>query len=422
MKLNLKKVFDSRVFNMCLSVFIAIIAWMMVNPEGEAVIEDVPVNFEYDSASYTAKGLDIVSSPVATVDIRVRGKRSYVNSLGAEDFLIYPNYTQVHGAGEYNLGLQIKVQDNNWDSSGALIVNDRSIGTVDVVFDTVITKTFEVETDTSNVQIAQGYIFDKAQCSPSEITLKGPEGEISKVDRIVAPLYVEGERSDSVTQSATLVPVDENGGRVELEYVSFSSEIAEVTLLIQQRKELPLNVEFTNVPSGFDVNTLKNRLTLSDTSLVVSGDSRKLDTLSSLTVAYFDVTTFALDKIYTMPITLPTGIKNQENVTTIDLSFDSTDLAERTISVSDIRTANIPDGYDVSVHTKKVTNVTLIGPEDELEALSASSVVAQLNGEDLQLSAGVMNAPVRILVPGSSSIFAVGNYTIECEVSNKSEG
>ena len=422
MKLNLKKVFDSRVFNMCLSLFIAVIAWMVVNPEGETVIEDIPVNFEYDSVSYTANGLDIVSSPMATVDLRIRGKRSYINSLGTEDFLVYPNYTQVHGAGEYELSLQIKVQDNNWEGSDAMILNDRSIGTVDVVFDTVITKTFTIETDTSSVQIAQGYIFDKAQCSPSEITLKGPEGEISKVDRIIAPLYVEGERSDSVTQSATLVPVDENGERVELNYVSFSTEIAEVTLLIQQRKELPLNIEFTNVPSGFDVNTLKDRLTLSETSLIVSGDSRKLDTLSSLTVAYFDVSTFALDKIYTMPITLPTGIKNQENVTTVDISFNSDGLAERTISVSDIRTANLPDTYNVSVHSKKVSNVTLIGPEEELEALSASSVIAQLNGEDLQLSAGVMNAPVRILVPGSSNIFAVGSYTVECEVSNKSEG
>ena len=55
--------------------------------------------------------------------------------------------------------------------------------------------------------------------------------------------------------------------------------------------------------------------------------------------------------------------------------------------------------------------------KEELEALTESAVIAQINSEDLQLSAGVMNVPVRILVPGSPNIFAVGSYTVECEIS-----
>lgn len=425
MKMDLQKILNSRLFNMFLSLVIAVVAWVIVvttvYPEGEQVIKSVPVNFQYNSSAYTASGLDIVSAPAMTVDIRVRGKRSYINNLSADNFLVYPNYTPVHGAGEYQLKLQIKVQDNNWESSQATIVNDKSLPEATVVFDTVITKSFAISTDTSGLQIADGYIFDKAQCSPTEVTLKGPEGEISKVDKIIAPVYVEGERKESVTQSSTLIAVDENGKKLDLKYVSFSSEIAEVTLSIQQRKELPLKVEFTNVPSGFDISTLQNRVKLSKTSLTVSGDSRKLDGLSELVVAYFDVSTFALDKIYTMPISLPTGIKNQENISTIDITFDYTGLAEKTVSVKDIRTANVPENYQVTPRSKKVNNVTLIGPEEELEALTESAVIAQINSEDLQLSAGVMNVPVRILVPGSPNIFAVGSYTVECEISTGSK-
>ena len=289
MKMDLQKILNSRLFNMFLSLVIAVVAWVIVvttvYPEGEQVIKSVPVNFQYNSSAYTASGLDIVSAPAMTVDIRVRGKRSYINNLSADNFLVYPNYTPVHGAGEYQLKLQIKVQDNNWESSQATIVNDKSLPEATVVFDTVITKSFAISTDTSGLQIADGYIFDKAQCSPTEVTLKGPEG------------YVEGERKESVTQSSTLIAVDENGKKLDLKYVSFSSEIAEVTLSIQQRKELPLKVEFTNVPSGFDISTLQNRVKLSKTSLTVSGDSRKLDGLSELVVAYFDVSTFAFLQI-----------------------------------------------------------------------------------------------------------------------------
>ena len=327
----------------------------------------------------------------------------------------------MRGAGEYELSLVVKVQDNNWESNQASILNDKNLPTVSVVFDTVITKTFAITTDTSNVQIADGYIFAGAQCSPSEVTLEGPEGEIDKVDKIVAPLYVEGARSESVTQSSTLVAVDSSGQKLDLKYVTFSTEISEVTLQVQQRKELPLRIEFTNVPAGFDITNLENRLTLSEETLVVSGDSRRLDGLTELTVAYFDLTKFTLDKIYSVPITLPDGIRSQENISSITATFDYTGLAQKTISVTDIRTANIPENYTVTPNSRRVNNVTLIGPAEELDALASGSVIAQINGEDLQLSAGVMNVPVRILVPGSPNIFATGSYTIECQVSAGSE-
>ena len=163
MKIDLQKLFNSRLFTMAISLLIAIVAWVVVvttiSTEGESVIKGVPVNFSYDSASYTVNGLDIVSSPSATVDLRIQGPRSYVNNLSRDDFLVYPNYSSVRGAGEYELSLVVKVQDNNWESNQASILNDKNLPTVSVVFDTVITKTFAITTDTSNVQIADGYIF-----------------------------------------------------------------------------------------------------------------------------------------------------------------------------------------------------------------------------------------------------------------------
>ena len=85
MKMDLQKVLNSRLFNMFLSLIIAVVAWVIVvttvYPEGETIIQSVPVNFEYNSASYTAGGLEIVSAPTTFVDIRIRGKRSYINSL-----------------------------------------------------------------------------------------------------------------------------------------------------------------------------------------------------------------------------------------------------------------------------------------------------------------------------------------------------
>ena len=423
MKTNLQKLFESRLFTMILSLVIAVVAWLIVvttiSTETDGVIRDVPVNYDYNSSAYTTLGLDIVSQPGDTVDIRVYGQRRTINNMEKEDILVYPNYSLINGPGEYDLPLLVRPVDGSWDSQQVSILNEKDLPTVHVVFDTVVTKTFAVTADTSNVQIAEGYIFDRALCTPTEVTLRGPAGEIDKVDKVMAPLYLEGEWDRSVNQTATLVAVDENGEELDLKYVTFSSEVAEVTLSVLQRKELPLKVEFTNVPSGYDVSQLEERMSLSVDSMWVAGDSRRLESLSELTVGYFDVTTFALGRDYTIPIQMPDGIRAQENVNSITLSFDNAGLSEKTVTVSDIRTANVPDNYTIRVNTRRISNVTLIGPEEDLAGLTSASVIAQVNAEDFQVANGEVTVPVRIQVPGAPNVLAVGSYTADCKISTK---
>ena len=109
-------------------------------------------------------------------------------------------------------------------------------------------------------------------------------------------------------------------------------------------------------------------------------------------------------------------MESKNNVKTITLSFDTTGLASRTLNVANIRAVNLPDGYNVTVNDTKVANVTLIGPEDELEKLSPSSVVATVDMSQSQVVAGTENLSASISVPSSSTIFAVGSYSVECSI------
>ena len=61
----------------------------------------------------------------------------------------------------------------------------------------------------------------------------------------------------------------------------------------------------------------------------------------------------------------------------------------------------------------------LIGPEEELEELSANNVIARINAEDFQVEVGQENIPVQIVVPSSSHIFAVGSYTVQCAITTR---
>ena len=63
--------------------------------------------------------------------------------------------------------------------------------------------------------------------------------------------------------------------------------------------------------------------------------------------------------------------------------------------------------------------MTLIGPKDEIAGLSASNVVAQIDAQDIQVSVGKQNLTVQIYVPAASGVFAVGSYTVECNITSR---
>ena len=76
----------------------------------------------------------------------------------------------------------------------------------------------------------------------------------------------------------------------------------------------------------------------------------------------------------------------------------------------------MPSNYELEILSSMVSGVTLYGPADEIESLTADSVVAQIDCQSVNLSAGQQTIPVTIQIPSSTRIFATGSYTVQCEV------
>ena len=83
------------------------------------------------------------------------------------------------------------------------------------------------------------------------------------------------------------------------------------------------------------------------------------------------------------------------------------------------RTVNVPSTIDLEVLTAQIHQVTLYGPKSEMEELSADSILAQVDCQNLAVSVGQQTVAASIQVPSSSHIFAVGNYTVQCQASSQ---
>ena len=289
---------------------------------------------------------------------------------------------------------------------------------IDVVFDEVSEKTVPVTVDTSGVAVAENYMLNRTATVPAEVTLRGPTSELDRIAAVVAPVDDDTPLADTTTLPANLEMRDENGAVVTPLYTTMDNDSANVTLTIYQVRELPLAVNFIGIPKGFDVNSLK--YSLSQQTLRVAGSARTISTLDSLAVTDFDLAQeFEMGRDYQRLIELPAGVVSLDGVSNVTLSFDTDHLTSTKLNVSNIRAINVPSNYELEILSSLVSGVELYGPAEDIENLSADSVVAQIDCQSLNLTAGQQTIPVTIQIPASSRIFATGSYTVQCEITVK---
>ena len=417
-----RSLWDNRFFSMFLALLFGLATWIVVtvyiDPQGNVTRADVPINYSYSASTYINQGLDIVEKPdISGVTVRVEGNMTTIGSITASDIMVYPSYASVNGPGKVTLRLQAKIT-NTSDFSGNIKCTVESPTNIDVVFDEVSEKTVPVTVDTSGIAVAENYMLNRTAAVPAEITLRGPTSELDRIAAVVAPVDDDTPLADTTTLPANLEMRDENGAVVTPLYTTMDNDSANVTLTIYQVRELPLAVNFIGTPKGFDVNSLK--YSLSQQTLRVAGSARTISALDSLAVTDFDLAQeFEIGRDYQRLIELPAGVVSLDGVSNVTLSFDTDHLTSTKLNVSNIRAINVPSNYELEILSSLVSGVELYGPAEDIENLSADSVVAQIDCQSLNLTAGQQTIPVTIQIPASSRIFATGSYTVQCEITVK---
>ena len=206
------------VISLIIAVFIWSVVTLFIRPDTDIPIRNVQVNFDYDSAKYTALGLDIINEPSATVNLRASGDGSVLGTLSSSDYVVYPDYTAVKSAGEATLSLVVKITNSQLENRVTLELAPGEATTVDVVFDTVETKDIPVTVEATDLKMAEGYVLNKTSSSPSSVTVSGPTSEIEQIDKIVAVVEVDEEIDSSQNIPVKLQVLNKEGLEVPLKY------------------------------------------------------------------------------------------------------------------------------------------------------------------------------------------------------------
>ena len=388
-----RSILDDRRIRLALSILGAIVAWMIVTiivqPGTTNTIYNVPVDYTYDSSVYTSRGLSIVSAEDKTVNLKISGDGYTIGSLTASDFVVYPDWSSVRDSGQKTL--RLLVRGANGMLNGVTVT-------------------------TNYLTISDGYILYSTEVSKDMVTLSGPSSELDKVTTCTAEVTYSGELDSSVTLATPLRFYTSGGTEVNFEYTELEESSVDVTLQVYKMATLPVNVSFINAPRDFDESVLVYEL--SRKQLKVAGPAEKIDALSTLSIGTIDLSTFTRNKVYELPIELPSDIYLLDNISTITLSFDCSGLETKTMNLpsSCVQVVNLPSTYQLTVETERLMNVTLCGPKAALETLTPEQVVVEIDAEDFSVATGQQNIACRLYVPSNGRIFALGSYVLQCRI------
>ena len=409
LKETFRKLMDKNSSLKWISLGVGITAWFLVvafvSPDYTTTITQIPVKIDLDNSATGQLGLKLVEGENTTVEVVVRGKRYAVGNLTPDDFNAVGAITNVKDAGTYSIAVNVSKKTANSDYT---IVSTQPLY-VSMRFDWVITKEFTIEPDLSGIRMPANYIADTPILSGETVSITGPKSEVESIAKVTAKPVKDGEQTETQQIETEFTFLDYGGDQVNMERLATTLKRITVTVPILEKKTVNLTVAFGGVPEGFDTSAFS--YTMSTDKLTVAGIDSAVSGISSVTLGTIELSQIDAGSVFTLPLTLPDGIKNLDGITQVKVSFSGDGLSKYLYRVTNLNVINAPAGVSVSMLTKAIYNVTVVGKTDIITSLSGTDLVATADLSGMELINGNNTVPVKITIPGKGFVWAVGSYT-----------
>ena len=418
--LNLKRLTDSRVFWMILSLFAASLLWMYVTTtegvEVQKTLTGVKIEFLGADAMRASSDLIVTEQDRTSVNLTLSGTRRVLSKLTNSNVTATVNLNNVTADGRYSVSYDIAFPAGV--NANEVTVVHTSSDVVNFYVDKLARKTVEVKgAFTGNT--AEGYLADESMVfDPLVVAISGPKTVISKVDHAFVAITRE-EVDRTLSYSTTYSLVDANNNPVEDSSIQRETEEVTVTLNVLSTKEVPLDV--TIIDGGGATRDANTRIEITPSSIMLAGDAAAIDSTTKLILGTINLSTFATDFSATYTIIPPNGTENMTGVTEAAVTVSITGVATKSFSVNpdNIICINVPDGYDAENITQAL-NVTVRAPQEVLDRISEVNLRAVADLSNLGTNAsGVFTPTVEIKIDGFPEAGCVGEYKIYITLKEK---
>jgi YbbR domain-containing protein len=424
-KFTMKKLFDNNRFVLVFAVAAALLLYAMVsvstNDSRSRIIRNVPVTLDLQNATLVNQRLDLVDEMQYYVDIEVYGPLSEIDGLDVDspELASTVRLDNIIEPGTYKPELE-----SGYDEELPFEILEYSPKSIELTFDRQISKDFPIDRVINGVKTPPSYVLDGDSTSPESITVTGPQAEVARVDSVDVELELTEPLTAKFSDDLAVTLRDNQGNPIDPveHHLTLSAATAQLVINVLKETRLPIEVEFLTPPRGFPVDELRDYMTLSADSLAVAGPETVIDTVTEIVLAYIDLKNLRLnDNTYNYSIGLEEDLdlRNLENISSVEVSFDASTWISAFFNISDVNVVSPPANYDVELLTSRIDNVEFIGLEDKINTLTADDIVAEINLAERELTPGQTTFPVKLSAPGKGMVWAVGDYSVMINVTEK---
>lgn len=415
----ISRMFENRMATIIFSVVIAVILWFVISitiyPTTPVTINNVPLVVDLTGTAAAADGYSMISCDVEEVSVKIEGNRSKVGTLSSENLVAYAVIPNITTAGTKNLSIAVKSTDGT-----EFTVKSISPSSVNVKVDKIKTVTLDVMADLTNVESTKGSIIneDAVVVTPATVDVTGPAQLVSQIKH--ASVAIESATEIGATAklvSEKLTFCDSNGTTILVDDSSnLQYDLTQYTvdIPVQYTKEMDITYQLRGVPSTFNEQFLRDRLTLSAEKITLAAPDQSLSHTEEFTLDTIPLSNITLDFSKNYALEAPEGYENLSGISTVNLALDSTGLAQKDFVVSEINIINAASSHVYTVVTEQLI-VTVVGNAESIEELDPKLISVTVDLLSVQQSdedSTSFSCVPAISIDQYDDVWASGDYKV----------
>lgn len=410
-------------FLMIVSVAISFLLWMWVaiekSPEISTVISGVPVQINLENSIPEQLGLQIFGKSEFSVDVTVKGKKYILASLDSDDIEVVANTNYVDSSGSKTLQLKITPKDDSDD----FVISSSSSTYIEVYFDTYkeveLALTGNIESQLESI-VPEDCLLGDIVFSKNTVLISGPAAEINRITDVSATISVASVLEKTTTFDPEIRIVTNDGSTLEYSKINTIDDIT-MTVPVLKVVTLPTAIEFKNAPSGFINNPLTYTIYPSTVKVAVPVDA--IETTNAFIVDTIDFSDIA-DSYNTFTVdadTISSYKIMDNNIKRFRITINASSMSSKTLTVpaSKITVKNDRDDFDVSLNTTKDITVTVVGPQSDIDAITADDLAIIVDTSGKTITSDTKELQGTVIISSEYNCWATGKYDIKVSIKTK---
>lgn len=363
----MKQVLTRNVGLKILSLFLAVLLWVVImnidDPYITKTIDDIPVNILNENAvEENNKMYEIDSGD--TVAIKVKGKRSIIDGLKADDFKAIADFKQMSMT--YAVPIQVSVKETSRISENDIeILKQTEMMTLSL--EDADAQTFRINIQTIG-EVSEGYYVSETIATPNLIEISGSKKQISKIKEVTVEVDVQN-KTDSFEVIARPVAYNENGYAVESSKLTFETKEVKVEVKILPTKEITLDIVQEGDPYyGYECSSIAWQ----PKKITIAGEAEDLSSIYMLKIPFnVDGKKETINSDISIEDYLDEKyiLVDENKSVAVTAKIEKLDSKDVMVRATDINVKNLSEEYEVLFVTKGTITLRVMGLADKLDRI-----------------------------------------------------